>query len=271
MTERPPSDDELLELLDAYLDDELDPIERSAIDALLRRSPEAQRELDAIARVRDAVRGLPPVEPPIVLTPRRGHTRRRVKRQRARRSAVMAAVAVAAAVVILAATFTPVAETLAPPLDRFIERHEAMASEPAGDGFVPMPLDEMESMARPAGFEPMALYAAPDAHQLVLSDGEAMVSVFEQPGRVDWASLPEGGEMMMMGDDQAWHRTGDDGEVVVVERNDHVLTVVSGEPADAVMTVADEMPVSQRRSFADRVADAMRELARAFGYPGSGG
>jgi hypothetical protein len=261
MTGRAYSDDELLALLDAYLDDELDPAERSAVDDLLGRSAEARDELDAIARVRAAVRGLPAVEPPTPLTLRQRRSRRPV------RSFAMASLAAAAAVVILAATFTPVAETLAPPLDRFVERHEAMASEPSSGGFVPMPLDEMASMPRPAGFEPMALYAAPDAHQLVLSDGDATVSVFEQPGRVDWASLPEGGEMMMMGDDQAWHGTGETGEVVVVERDGQVLTVVSGEPADAVMTVADEMPTSQRRSLADRVGDAMRELARTFGYP----
>jgi anti-sigma factor RsiW len=262
MTGRAYSDDELLALLDAYLDDELDPAERSAVDDLLRRSAEARDELDAIARVRAAVRGLPAVEPPTPLTLRQHRSRRRPVR-----SFAMASLAAAAAVVILAATFTPVAETLAPPLDRFVERHEAMASEPSSGGFVPMPLGETASMPRPAGFEPMALYAASDAHQLVLSDGDAMVSVFEQPGRVDWASLPAGGEMMMMGDDQAWHGTGDTGEVVVVERDGHVLTVVSGEPADAVMTVADEMPASHRRSLADRVGDAMRELARTFGYP----
>ena len=51
------------DLLSAYLDDELDPTTRAAVEARLAESPEWRRVLLEVGAARDAVRGLPPVEP----------------------------------------------------------------------------------------------------------------------------------------------------------------------------------------------------------------
>jgi anti-sigma factor RsiW len=259
------SDETAHELLDAYLDGELDATELAEVESLLARSAEARAELAAIDRVRSAVRGLRPVDPPFGTYERFG---RHPARPRPIRTAVLAGMAAAATVAVLFATFTPIAETLEPPLDRFVERHEAMADEPSSGGFEPMALDEMAPPTLAGGFEPMAAYASATADQIVYSDGATTVSVFAQPGRADWSGLPDDGSMMMMGDDKAWHRRDGVSEVVVVERDDHVLTVVSDPPESAALAVADEMPVMSRPSFADRLRDGVRDLARAFGYPG---
>jgi hypothetical protein len=265
MNESSFSVEQLHELLDAYLDGELDATELAAVERLLAQSAEARAELAAIDRVREILRGLGPVDPPFGAYERFG---RRSARRHPVRAGVLAGLAVAATAAILFATFTPVVETLAPPLDRFVERHDAMAAEPASGGFEPMALDETSRPTLAGGFVPMAAYAGATADQFVYSNGTTTVSVFEQPGRVDWSRIPEGGSMMMMGDDKAWHRQDASSDVVVVERGDHVLTVVSDATGTGVIDVADEMPVMGHRSFTDRLRDGLRELARAFGYPG---
>lgn len=59
-----PADDDARAALSAYLDDEVNPDERTALDAELAASPEWRRELDEVAEVRDLLRAHAAVEPP---------------------------------------------------------------------------------------------------------------------------------------------------------------------------------------------------------------
>ncbi len=51
------------DLVSAYVDDELDPATRATVEARLAESAQWRRVLDAVTAARQAVRGLPPVEP----------------------------------------------------------------------------------------------------------------------------------------------------------------------------------------------------------------
>ena len=51
--------------LSAYLDGELDPDEVAEVEAMVAGSSQRERELAAVAEVRDLLRALPPVEPEV--------------------------------------------------------------------------------------------------------------------------------------------------------------------------------------------------------------
>jgi anti-sigma factor RsiW len=132
------------ELLSAYLDGELDPETRSAVDAHLADHPEWRAVLDEVGAARDAVRGLPEVdlspeawrdvlanvaadEVPTTTAPGvvRG-LRSRVRRAPTRWAGVGAAVAAAATVV--AVVFVPGPARVAPKVATFATEHSARAS-----------------------------------------------------------------------------------------------------------------------------------------------
>jgi hypothetical protein len=269
------SEPELHELFDAYLDDELTPDERAAVEELLRRSAAARAEVEGIQRVRDLVRGLPAVEPPFGFFERMELPRKRGPRSRAGVAASL--VGAAAAVMMIIVGLTP--GRVAPPIDDFVERHHAMlVSDPAsldvGDGYDPMSDDRMDDTPRPfaapeglpAGYRRQAVYTKPEVWHVVYSDGRNMVSVFQQPGLVDWDSMPEDGDRMMMGDDKVWV-AGDDRRLVVLERSGLVVTVVGRVPKEDALLVAGSMPEPPAPTVTERIADGCRELTSTFGFP----
>lgn len=72
------------------------------------------------------------------------------------------------------------------------------------------------------------------AIQLFYSDGLFSLSLFQQPGLVDWDGLPAGGHRRPVDDDRAqWYAT-DTGSMVVWGRDGLVLTGVSDAPPDTV-------------------------------------
>jgi sigma-E factor negative regulatory protein RseB len=85
------------------------------------------------------------------------------------------------------------------------------------------------------GFRLLGRYVQPDGTvQLFYSDGLFSLSLFEQPGLVDWSALPDGGRRDTVGSERAeWYAT-DAGTVVVWSRHGLVLTGVSDAPPDTV-------------------------------------
>jgi anti-sigma factor RsiW len=99
MSARPAPDDRL----SAYLDGELDPAERAAVDAHLEASHEWRAELERVAYARDAVRRLPTQKAPSgfwegVLAPDLAKARARRRSRLPRVVGIATAAAVAAAV-----------------------------------------------------------------------------------------------------------------------------------------------------------------------------
>jgi sigma-E factor negative regulatory protein RseB len=90
--------------------------------------------------------------------------------------------------------------------------------------------DRLES-----GFHLLGRYEQPGgAVQLFYSDGLFSLSLFEQPGEVEWEALPEGGRRDTVAEQRAqWYATHA-GTVVVWSRDGLVLTGVSDAPPDTV-------------------------------------
>jgi anti-sigma factor RsiW len=268
-----PRDDELCEMLDAYLDGELDDHERAAVDGLLERSATARSELADIDRVRGLVRGLPQVDVPF------GFYERLLRRPRPRaRGLTVAAVGTVAAAILLVFAITPVSDQVAPPVEELGARHALLASSTdMPDGYRPMADESMdESTAPPSsagGFRRMATYEAPEGVHAVYDDGVARVSVFEQRGEVAWDELPPNGERVVMDDDEVWSmpmeaQSGSTVDVVVVDRGAMVVTVIGTMSMPDAAMLADSMPtMDDERSVGERAGDACEWLAEGFGFP----
>jgi hypothetical protein len=105
------------------------------------------------------------------------------------------------------------------------------------------------------GFRLLGRYQHPEgAVQLFYSDGLFSLSVFEQPGLVDWGSLPDGGTRGAVDSEQArWYAT-DAGSVVVWGRDGLVLTGVSDAPPDTVRHAVSAIAAGGR-GIVDDVVD----------------
>lgn len=229
------------ELLSASLDGALAEQERAEVDALVARSPAARAERDALAAVKGAVAGLPPVEPPAGFFEamlERGSPRAdaAVVDLASRRRLPRLAGAVAAAVVA-AAAWVVVAGSAATPVRPPIEDVEValVGTAPQSDGV---------DLVDVAG---------------------ARVALLRQDGDVDWDELPHGTRGRAGGADTWIDLTSDPGVArVVVARAGRVCTLVSDDlPADALLEVGlDELPpaddglVARARRAADALLDA---------------
>jgi anti-sigma factor RsiW len=276
----PLHDDELLELLDAYLDDELTDEERGAVDGLLVGSAEARAELAAIDRVRSVVRGLPDVDAPFGfyerLTRSTPSARRRGTHRRRAPGVVFSVVGAVAAAIVLVVAIAPVTDRFAPPVEELTERHAMLASAtPATpEGYTSMAADDLDHMSEPYempaaaanGYEPMAAYRAPEGLHLVYRNGASIVSVFEQKGHVRWTGLPDAGSRLTMDGDQAWAMTMPTADVVVLARDGLVVTVLGGAHDD-VVALAEAVPDPPSPSLPDRMGEACAWVARGFGFP----
>ena len=114
--------------------------------------------------------------------------------------------------------------------------------------------DRLES-----GFHLLGRYEQPGgAVQLFYSDGLFSLSLFEQPGEVEWAALPEGGRRDTVAEQRAqWYATHA-GTVVVWSRDGLVLTGVSDAPPDTVRAAVATVKAPEG-SVIDDVVDFVLE------------
>ncbi len=127
-------DAELHDLLSALLDGELAPAEASEVRAYVDRHPEAQVELDDLARVRSWVRDLPAVDPPFGFYERLLRPPAPARRFGPKLAAALGA---AAAAVVVLVGVTPLSDRVAPPVNAYAERHMHMVAptpDPAAGG-----------------------------------------------------------------------------------------------------------------------------------------
>jgi hypothetical protein len=281
-----PDHAELLELLDGYVDDELTADERTAIDELLASSADARATLADIERVRSLVQGLPPVEPPFGFyerLTRRDHPPRRSARggRRNRLGLAIASVGAVAAAIVLVVAIAPVGDRLAPPVDELGERHAVLtsATHELPDGYTEIDDADAEVQApyeapaeMPDDYRRVTVYRAPEGVHVLYGNGTAVVSVFEQRGRVDWSGLPERGTRVELnGDDALMVEPSSPAagpETIVVARDDLVLTIVGRVPHQAMVELAEAIPDPPAPAISDRVGGACRWLAEGFGFPG---
>lgn len=254
----------------AYLDDELSPAERRAFEQELAASPELEAQVRSVGSLRSALRELPEVEPPVDLVAE-GRRRRRVRKARRSARPAMAIVAVAAAwFLVLGFGAGSALPRIVPAVDELVDAHAA-ASSGAPNGFAEMDM-AMMGEDHPGtlgdGMELSAVFARGPVVLLSYSDGEHSVSVFEQPGVVDWKQMPEGGQMKPMVDDSmSWTKDMEGTEVMVISSGDTVRTVVAdpgmGPMADAVMSMA--AGDGDGPSIGERLRRAAADIVALFG------
>jgi hypothetical protein len=204
-------------------------------------------------------------------SPRRHRSRRRLARG-------LAALGVAAVAVALLVGITPVSDRFVPPVNAFAARHQAMergepdAPNPSEMAFADMPDPAIDAAGIPAtmagDFERVHGFVGRDGMvHAVFSDGEAMVSVYEQTGAVAWGDMPPGATAMDVAGAPAMGLRAGAEEVVVVDRGGRVYTVVSGGDHDRLMAMVLALP-DRERSMMDRVRDGCRSLVGSFAADG---
>ena len=294
MTPIEPTDDRF-ELLDAYLDDELTVAERRSVDELLasvrRGSSRARRHPPgAVTRARACPRSTrPSASTSGLLRPERSSSVRSGSGagHPAWRSWPVGAVAVA---VVLVIAFGAGGRAVhATGRRSWRSTHVTLAVEHRMRFRTisrPMDLEEADRMAnvrRPPtmanGYEWVAVYDAPGGVHLVYENGDqAMVSVFEQRGRVDWDGLPDGGTRKQMDDVDAWHaemqlRCATDEamvvDVVVLARDGWCVTVVGARRRRRRCRSGRDVRARPRGAVDGRSRRyAARWIAEGFGFPG---
>lgn len=263
------------DLVSAHLDDELDPDVGAWVRAHLATCP-ACRDLAArTAAARSWVRTLPPVDGTKV-----------VERLLARHRTIIRAAAafVGAAAVLLGALALSAAvirPEVVPDIDQLVAAHQRGAAAGRADAMTDLGDIEAEAVTRvgsaytaPAGMvddrtrlDRRGMLDGDDLAVVVYGDGETTVSVFQQPGRLDWDGLPRG-RTELVGPRTAWRPAGDgpgDGgsAVLVAQVGDVVVTVVADDP-DSGRLVLDGLPDTERRSTWDRVHDSCARLTQTF-------
>jgi hypothetical protein len=285
-------DDDPSELLSAYLDDELTADERAFVETALEASPQLRRELDELRATQTMLRALPLVEPagaptsPVEIdasfadeTGATGEAEApavdapvvSLDRHRRRRTFVGAALgAVAAALLVVVgvgATLDPM--PIAPSVEEFAAVHVGTSGDVGA--FDAMDGDTMDDPAVLTslgdGMDRMAVYARDDLVHTVYSDGSHEVSVFHEPGVVDWESLPADGEMIVEGPVKTWTGVRDETVVAITERGDLMVVIVADadmgadEAMDKTMEVVEMVPpVSIERGLWDRLGEAPGNL-----------
>jgi hypothetical protein len=251
------------DLLSAHVDGELDEATAAEVAAHVEACASCRTAERELLEARALLRSLPPVDGAPVIEGFLGRHRRVVRLGAA--FVGVAAVALAA----LGATASTRHDPVRPDLAALTAAHEESAHAD---------LDGVDRRIVGAGYDaPPGLigssvrlsrheaYDGTDLAAVVYRDGDLVVSVYQQPGRVDWDELPPG-DRTTMGDHQVWF--GRDTPVVAVaEKGDLVVTVISDERA-AVLTAVGGLPEWKRQTTWDRVHDACQRLTQVFALGG---
>lgn len=256
-----PPDDHPDDLLSAHLDGELDPATHTWVADHLEWCAPCRRAVEALTEARAMLRALPAVDASPVIE---GYVARHHRVVR-----LGAGFVATAAVILLALGLTAATDrrTFAPDVDALAAGHQASTHEGLG-GMRP----STEAYSAPPGLIGSAvslsrreMWDGNDLAAVVYRDGGVEVSVYEQPGRLDWKRLPPG-EVVAIGDGDVWFGPGEP-VVAVTQRGDLVVTVVSDD-RPAVLTALAGLPEWRRRATWDRVHDACQGLVRAFALQG---
>jgi len=113
------------------------------------------------------------------------------------------------------------------------------------------------------GFELLGRYRHPDGTvQLFYADGLFSLSIFQQPGLVDWDALPPGGRRVFVDGERGSAYSTPAGTVVVWELDDLVVTGVSDAPSD----VAQEAIAALDGDDGGPLADVVDYVLGPFGW-----
>lgn len=256
--------------LSALLDGELSAIEEAALQELLANNVALRLELRAVEQVRSALRGLDPVEIPEdgFLMPSNVVVMRRPRRFVRRRAFVGSVAAAVAAWMFLVVTVAPTPASADPIIEGSVEAHRASIENLPGRSEAVQTPNFPKQMGGELTLQFVSRHGQ-QIHALYASETQ-YVSVFQQPGTLEWDKLPAGGSLIEFDSLQAWTWDDADIRVVVLERDEAVFTFVSastGEsPLETTAMNASVLPEKSGSSVWSRVTGACHDAARLLGF-----
>ena len=253
------------ELLNAYLDGEVSDQERAEVEEALEADAGIRAELHALHDTRQRVRELPLLEMPddfgarIARRSPFGPVARPRRRSRTRALAVSAAASVA---FWGAVATSGGANVVVPDIASIVGAHSAVILEEEHPA-----VDPSVMFTAPDGFEGFSLVYARRHGNLahaMYTDGVRDISLFEQPGRIDWDRLPGGGQLTLIGSDRAWTGMVAGQTVTMVEREGMVYAIVAS--ADAPMDDMSTAMPGDSDGWFDHVRRASRRTIDFFSF-----
>lgn len=171
---------------------------------------------------------------------------------------------------LLAVTSSVTHPRVAPAVDEFVAAHERSSHDESDDMRA---VDDVSSIyatpvvlgGTPSPLERRAVYDGADLTVAVYEDEADRVTVYQQPGRLDWDALPDG-EWTEVAGRPAWYRSGTP-VVVVAEVGDLTVTLVAHDLEQAERAVT-ELGAPKRTSTLDRVHDSCQRLMEVFALGG---
>jgi len=232
--------------LSAYLDEELESAERTALSRELTESAALRAELFLAGDARRLVRSLPMVDSPTDVLEEETE-----KRKTAPKAAVGILAIAAAWLLLLGFGAGTTAFRVVPPVSSLAEQHAA--ANPYEIGFEPVEMDKaMGDMATelPSGMTgDMArsvAFGRGDILQVVYTDGAETphrVSVFVQPGTLDMDNPPDELEPRSMNGEMSLYDVADDGRTIVVfQRGDAIVTMIADDGVAGMEEMMDAIP-----------------------------
>ena len=234
--------------LSAYLDGELDEDEQQTAYRHLVVCALCQTQLESVNRVRIALRGAPPVEPPT------GFVELVIRQRRRRRFAPVVAAVTAVAAAWLVAVGA-VAGSARAKVDAPVQRVAAALAEDDLTGFTEVGADELPS---------------PFVASESLGDTE-LVGVFQSETSPGWLLLYQGAHRQLavyeqLGELRSTGRIpAGDFEALAVQRGELAVTVVGTPPSVTGLDVERELPRAAGPSLSERARRAARYLVDGFG------
>lgn len=267
--------------LSALLDGELDAAEAAAVQAHVASCVACAAELDDVRTARLLLRSLPAVELPHPLT-------LPLRRQRQRYAIANVAASVAAGILVLVLSSSSIGPvTLRPEVAGAVDAHASTVSAMQVGGLMPrsstrlVPEHDVPPTTAPrrsiddlparfgaprelAGYSLVDAFRADGGLHLLYRRGDHGLSVFEQPGRIDWGAVPvEQGRAVRVGAHEGWiwEAAPAYGRLVVFESGGMVITVVGDARGDDVLEAAVALPRAGGSSAEEKLG---RAVARAL-------
>ncbi|MDE0804713.1 MAG: anti-sigma factor [Acidimicrobiales bacterium] len=259
-----PDDGHAGDLVSARLDGELDAATAAWVDMHLHECEPCRGVAGAVEAARSWMRTAPSVDAaPVVESV--------ITRRRRLVGTGLAFVGVAwFALGLLAVTSAVTHPTVTPDIEALISLHDnaghdqvdGMRAVDHGGAHYSTPVTVGNSAAP---MQRRAVFDGRDLTTVVYESDDVAVTLFEQPGRIDWDELPTGTTETIAGR-RAWLRPGSP-TVVVTEIGDLVVTLVADDP-HAVSDIVATLPAPRRTSMVDRVHDSCQELMEVFALGG---
>lgn len=259
-----PADGHAGDLVSARLDGELDAATAAWVDRHLASCEACADVAGAVRVAREWMRSAPAVDASPVVSSVIARRRRAIGNG-------LVFVGLALSVLgLLAITSSVTHPRVVPDVDEFVAAHERSSHDESGEMRA---VDDVPSIyatpivlgATPTPLERRAVYDGADLTVAVYEDDADRVTVYQQPGRLDWDALPPGERTEVAGR-PAWYRPGRP-TVVVAEVGDLTVTLVA-DHLEQVERAVSELGAPTRTSTFDRVHDSCQRLLEVFALDG---